>query len=133
MKITRTEQDAAGVISLIRNAKEYVVIVSPFSELAGWDELKDTLNERSRDIRIEFYVRQGQGRNGIEGIYVNLFEVPLLHAKMIFSESGAMISSGNLHSRPDINCTFLLDKKEEYRSVVGFFEAYIKPVARRIN
>jgi hypothetical protein len=133
MKIKRTEQDVAGVVSLIRNAREFVVIVSPFSELTGWDELKNTINDRSREITIEFYVRQGQGRNGIEGIQADLFEVPLLHAKMIFSEHEGMISSGNLHSRPDINCTFLLDNKEEYRSVVGFFETYIKPAAVRIN
>lgn len=133
MKIFQTEPDAAGVISLIDNAKEYVIIVSPFNDLNGWDKLKNVINQASKKISIEYYVRQGQGMKGMDGIDVNVFEVPGLHAKMFFSEKEGMISSGNLDIRPDINCTILLNKKEEYNSIVDFFERYIKPVAVRVR
>ena len=133
MKIFQTEPDVAGVISLIENAKEYVIIVSPFNDLTGWDKLKNVINQASKKISIEYYVRQGQGMRGMDGIDVNVFDVPGLHAKMFFSEKEGMISSGNLDIRPDINCTILLNKKEEYNSIVNFFERYIKPVAVRVK
>lgn len=129
MKIFRTEPDFASFIALIRNAGEYVIIVSPFNDLAGSERIKEAINEASKKIRIEYYVRQGQAAKGIEDLNVSIFEVPGLHAKAFFSEHQAMISSGNLDVRPDINCTLLLDKKEEYDSIVNFFEKFIRPVA----
>jgi phosphatidylserine/phosphatidylglycerophosphate/cardiolipin synthase-like enzyme len=129
MKILQTEPDFASVISLIQNAREYVIIVSPFNDLAGSDSIKNAINKASRKIRIEYYVREGQGSKGIENLDVNIFEVPKLHAKAFISEHEAMISSGNLDVRPDINCTLLLDKKEEYNSIADFFRKFIKPVA----
>ena len=108
------------------------MIVSPFNDLTGWDELKNIINETSGKIKIDYYVRKDEGMRGIEGINVNLFEVPLLHAKLFFSEYEAIISSGNLHSRLDINCTALLNKQEEYQAIVDFFERYIKPKALQL-
>ena len=133
MKIFQTEPDVTSAISIIERAREYVVIVSPFSDMTGWDRLKDTINKASEKIPVRYYVRKGQGTKGIGGINVDLFEVPMLHAKMIFSEHEGMISSGNLDIRPDINCTVLLNKKEEYDSIVDFYNQYIKPVSIRIN
>lgn len=129
MKIFQTEPDFASVLGLIRNATEYLIIVSPFNDLTGCDELKNEINKASEKIRTEYYVRQGQGRKGMDGIIAEVFEVPGLHAKMFFSESEAMISSGNLDVRPDINCTVMLNKNEEYDAICGFFKKYIKPVA----
>jgi len=133
MKIFLTEPDFASVISLAMNAREYFIIVSPFNDLTGSNELKRALNEAAKKIRIEYYVRQGQGTKGLDGINVRVFEVPKLHAKMYFSEKEAMISSGNLDVRPDINCTLILNKREEYISIVDFFDRYIRPVAVPFN
>jgi len=133
MKIFKTEENVASIVSLIKNARKYVVIVSPFNDLTGWDELKDAINELSaRGVEIYYYIRKNEGTKGIEGIKVQLYEVPSLHAKMYFSESEAIISSGNLNSRPDLNWTCLLNKQTEYDEMVGFFKQYIKPIAEQI-
>lgn len=134
MKLFKTEENLSSIISLIRNAKKFVVVVSPFNNLLGLDELKDAFNEASgKGIEVSYYVRTNEGTNGIEGIHVKLFEVPMLHAKMFFSESEAIVSSGNLFNRADLNLSCLLNSPAEYNDIVNFFNQYIKPVAEPIN
>ncbi len=133
MKIFKTEENIESIVSLISNAKEFVVIVSPFNQLAGWDELINTINKAAeRNISISYYVRKGEGLNGLDGINVKVFEVPLLHAKMFFSESEAIISSGNLTNRPDLNWTCLLNNRQEYNELINFFDSSIKPIAKAL-
>lgn len=131
MKILKPEENISSVISLINNAKEFVVIVSPFNSLAGWDELINAINAASNRIKVSYYVRKDEGKNGIEEINVDVYEVPLLHAKMFFSETEALISSGNLTNRPDINWFCRLNEAE-YDDINGFFENYIKPGASHL-
>jgi hypothetical protein len=131
MKILNPDENLARIISMIENAKKFVVIVSPFNDLTGWDKLKKAINEASENnIEVSYYVRQGEGSKGIEGLKVKILEVPLLHAKMFFSESEALISSGNLTNRPDINWVYVLNKPKEYDELVDFFEIYIKPLSQ---
>jgi hypothetical protein len=131
MKILNPEENIASVISLINNAKEFVVIVSPFNDLAGWDDLINAINESKNRVKVSYYVRKDEGRTGIEEIKADIYEVPLLHAKMFFSESEAIISSGNLTNHPDINWFCRLNKAE-YDDITDFFERYIKPGATQL-
>jgi hypothetical protein len=134
MKILNPTDNISGIISMIDNAGKFVVIVSPFNDLTGWDKLKSSINNASKkSIDVFYYVREGEGKKGIEELNVKVFEVPLLHAKMFFTESEAMISSGNLTSRPDINWVYILNDKEEYKELINFFEQYIKPLAKPID
>ena len=128
MKIIESKFGIEGITQLVRDAKEYVVIVSPYNDLTGWDELKEAINSAAKDRSVSYYVRKGEGMNGVEGINATVFEVPLLHAKMFFSENQAIISSGNLTNQPDINWYCRLDG-DEYKQIVDFFEQYIKPGA----
>lgn len=133
MKILKPEENIASIISLVENAKEFVVIVSPFNDLTGWDKLINAINSASEaNVNVMYYVREGEGYTGIEGLNVNVFEVPMLHAKMFFSENSAIISSGNLTNRPDINwfCTLNTD---EYIQINNFFESYIKTLAKKLK
>jgi glycosyltransferase involved in cell wall biosynthesis len=134
MTILKPSENIASIISLIENAKKYVVIVSPFNELKGWDKLINAINKASREnIDVSYYVREGEGSKGIEELNVKIYEVPLLHAKMFFTEDKALISSGNLTNRPDLNWVYALDTPEEYKELVNFFQLYIKPLAKPFN
>jgi hypothetical protein len=134
MTILNPSENITSIISLIENAKKFVVIVSPFNDLTGWDKLKSAINKASQKmVDVFYYVREGEGSKGIEGLNVKIFEVPLLHAKMFFTESKAIISSGNLTNRPDINWVYVLSNPEEYKDLISFFELYIKPFAKPVG
>jgi methyl-accepting chemotaxis protein len=132
MKILNPTENIASITSLVANAKKFVIIVSPYNDLNGWDELKNAINKASKEIDVFYFVRQGEGRKGIEDLDVKVLEVPMLHAKMFFSESEAMISSGNLTNRPDINWVSRLSK-DEYEDLFTFFNKYIKPEAKPLE
>jgi hypothetical protein len=131
MAILNPLENISGIISLIENAKKFVVIVSPYSNLTGWDKLKKVINDASgKNIDVSYYVREGEGSKGIEDLYTKIYEVPMLHAKMFFSENEAIISSFHLMNNSDINWAFKLKNQEEYKGLISFFELYIKPLAK---
>jgi HKD family nuclease len=131
MKFIDMKDNLSAMISLVENAEEFLIIVSPFNDFSGWNKLKNAINSATkRGVDIKYYVRQGEGFNGMEGINVNLWEVPGLHAKMYQSEKKTYISSGNLTNDTNINWYIKLDSEEEIKEVVEeFFEKQILPVA----
>lgn len=131
MTILNPSENITSIISLIENAKKFVVIVSPFNDLAGWDKLINAINTASKNnIDVTYFVREGEGSTGIKELNVKIYEVPLLHAKMFFTESEAIISSGNLTNHPDINWAYVLNNPQEYKDLINFFELYIIPLAK---
>lgn len=127
MNILDPKDNIVRIISLVESAKEFIVFVSPYNFLEGWDELKEAINDAlAKGIKISWYVRGGEGSSGLEEINVNVYEVPLLHVKMFFSESEAIFSSFHLMNNPDINWAWVLDYPGEYDDAVGFFETFIQ-------
>ncbi len=128
MKFIEINKNNSTLVSLIDNAEKFVVIVSPYNDFSKLNELKNAINSATdRGVEVNYYVREGEGFNGMEGLKVNLFEVAKLHAKIFFSENEAYISSGNLISRPDINWLCRLNTQEELDELITFFENTIKP------
>lgn len=129
MPILKPSENIKAIVSMIRNASEFVVIVSPYSNLTGWEDLKDAINKASgRKTDVSYYVREGQGSNAIEDLKVKIYEVPMLHAKMFFSEKEAIIGSFHLMNNNDINWAYKL-RSEEYKDLISFFDLYIEPLA----
>jgi hypothetical protein len=131
MPILNPAENISSIITLIENAEKFVVIVTPYSNLTGWDKLKNVLNDASgRNVDVSYYVREGAGYKGTEELNVKIYEVPMLHAKMFFSESEAIISSFHLINNTDINWAFKLKNQKEYDDLTSFFGLYIKPLAK---
>ena len=134
MELVDIKDNLNAILSMVEQADKFMVIVSPFSDLSGWDQLRSAINRATeRGVEVKYYVRKGEGYTGIEGLKVNLFEVPGLHAKMFYSEKEALVSSGNLSSRPDINWVCRLDKEYEKEELLMFFRRYIEPLAIKFN
>jgi len=126
MKILNPSENIPSIISLIENAKKFVVMVSPYTNLEGWDKLKNAINDAAkRGVSVSYYVRKGEGLEGTEKLNVPIYEIPMLHAKMFFSENNAIISSFHLMNNNDINWAYVLDSPEEYKQLVSFFKKNI--------
>ena len=130
MKFIDIKENLNTIISLVENAEEYLILISPFNDFNGWDKLKDAINNATnRGVDVKYYVREGEGFNGMEGLKVNLWEVPGLHAKMYQSEKETYISSGNLTNDTNINWYIKLDTQETEEIVEEFYFKQILPVA----
>ena len=131
MTFIEIEENLNSIISLVENADKFLILISPYNEYKGWGKLQNAINNATeRGVEVNYYVREGEGYNGMKGLNVNLIEVPGLHAKMYQSEKETYISSGNLTSRPDINWLIKLNTEEEIMELTDqFYEKLILPVA----
>ena len=130
MRILEPLANITRIIEMIEQSEKFVIMVSPYSFLEGWDRLKKAINEApSRGVDFSYYVRQGEGLAGLDDLKVKIHEVPGLHAKMFFSEKEAIISSFHLMNNNDINWACVMDYPEEYNDLVGYFDEYIKKAA----
>ena len=130
MRFIEIEENLNCIISLVENAGEFIILVSPFNDFEGWDKLKNAINSASkRGVEVSYYVREEEGVPGTEDLDVTIYEVPNLHSKMFYSENEAVIGSAHLKYNEDINWTYILDKQKEYDEMKGFFDRNIKPLA----
>jgi hypothetical protein len=131
MQFIEIKENINSITSLVENAEKFLILISPFNDYKGWDKLKNVINKATdRGVDVKYYVREGEGYNGMEGLNVNLFEVPGLHAKMYQSEKETFISSGNLTNDTNINWYIKLDTQEETKEIVEqFYEKLILPIA----
>ncbi len=130
MKIVNPSESISTIISLIDSAKEFVILVSPYTDLNGWENLKDAINNAvKKGINVSYYVWIEEGITGTEELDATIYEVPNLHSKMFYSESKAVIGSAHLKYNEDINWTYVLDFPKEFAEMKNFFEKNIKPLA----
>ena len=130
MKLVNPSESISTIISLIDSAKEFVILVSPYTDLNGWGNLKNAINNAvKRGIKVSYYVRIEEGIPGTEELDATIYEVPNLHSKMFYSESKAVIGSAHLKYNEDINWTYILDLPNEVYEMKNFFEKNIEPLA----
>jgi len=130
MKILDPSENFSKITELIKNAEEFVVLVSPYTALEGFDSLIEAINNTNeRNVKTSYYVREDVGIEGTDVLNVDIYEVPGLHAKMFFSEKEAIIGSYHLKNTDEINWGYVLDYPEEYNEMKDFFEKQIKKLA----
>ncbi len=130
MKILDPSENFSKITELIKNAEEFVVLVSPYTALEGFDSLIEAINNTTeRNVKTSYYVREDVGIEGTDVLNVDIYEVPGLHAKMFFSEKEAIIGSYHLKNTDEINWGYVLDYPEEYNEMKDFFEKQIKKLA----
>ncbi len=100
VQVVKDDEIAPAVLRIIREAKEFVVLVSPFN--AFWTHLKNEIQIAiQRKVRVtliyqaESYAR-GDGTEWLLAQGGTVFRHPNLHAKIYLNESSAMLSSMNL-------------------------------------
>lgn len=98
---------AQTALALIKEAKEYVVLVSPYN--AFWTHLKNEITFAiERKVRVTAIYNpngysRGDGNEWLMGTGATVYRLPNLHAKLYLNESAALLSSMNLTERSSRN------------------------------
>jgi phosphatidylserine/phosphatidylglycerophosphate/cardiolipin synthase-like enzyme len=129
------------IISLIDDADEDLIIVSPYVDIGDWNKMKKILKEAvSKNINIKFYVRKNTDCDlkplynmGIEPIII-----PNLHTKLYISEKKAIITSQNMTKSSDdysIDFGHETENLEEIQQLKDYVTKYlsIKIKKKKIN
>ena len=124
------------VRSLIREAREEIILVSPYNDF--WIHLKDELREaRRRDVDVLLLYRAGENERDIKWLAkegATVLPVERLHSKLYVNETTALVTSMNLVESSAINSKEICarfdgpERKElmEYvRKLAGRSEAHL--------
>lgn len=110
------EEVTTAVLGIVRDAKRYAVVVTPYLKL--WTHAKQALElALQRGTEVTFVIRQevdvvtgaADDVNWLLGNGVKILTVPYLHAKIYLNESATIVSSMNIHrSSSENNLEFAL-------------------------
>jgi len=132
MILIKPNQISGEIMTLLDEADERVVIVSPYIKISKWYKLLNKFKAlQDRGIPIEFYVRENEIESieEVQAIGITPIPFPNLHAKLYMNESCAVICSMNLTLSSEISSLdigYKTTTKEEYNDVLDFYNKYIK-------
>lgn len=132
MKLLNPNEIGTKISTLLVEAKETFISVSPYLDISSWKKMIKSLEQSTSKVDIFFYYREIKeiDKQLLERLNVKLIHIPNLHAKMYFNEKECIVSSMNLYEFSDLNsieiATQYTDKKD-YDLLFSYFNNYIKP------
>ena len=133
IQVVTDDAVSSSTLALIREAKEYVVLVSPYNAL--WTHLKNeiTLAIRRGARVTAVYNPGGHARgDGVEWLLeagATVYKLPNLHAKLCLNESSALLSTMNLvgpSSRNSMDVGMLVRGGGAYESLRDYAARLVK-------
>ncbi len=133
IQVVTDDAVSSATLALIRDAKEYVVLVSPYNAL--WTHLKNEITFAvRRGARVTaVYNPKGHARgDGVEWLLeagATVYQLPNLHAKLCLNESSALLSTMNLvgpSSRNSMDVGMLARGGAAYESLRDYAARLVK-------
>lgn len=137
MQLIAPSDITGKILSILDEAKEYVVLVSPQYGFYKWDAfLKRLQSAQKRKVRISFWVKTPLNKKeqvSIEEVEQMGFtprQINQLNSCMYFNEHTAIIGSKPLSfdviESHNLDFGFITENKVDYAHVMDFYEKYIK-------
>lgn len=131
LNIIKPLEISSSIMSLIQDAEEELIIVSPYVNIAGWKKMKKTLSDAvSRNVNIQYYVRKNTdcALQPLKDIGIKPILVDDLHTKLYISEKQAIITSQNMTQSSDdysIDFGHEIDDLSEVQQLKEYVSKYI--------
>ncbi|TRW25631.1 hypothetical protein FMM05_05240 [Flavobacterium zepuense] len=132
MQFLKPNNISGEIMNLLDEAKEKVVIVSPYCKFDKWYKLVAKIRKlKERNVIVEFYIRHGEKEAYDQVTELGITPIPVenLHAKLYFNESKAIVTSMNLLLSSEINSIdigYLTQNTTEYNEITDFYSTYLK-------
>lgn len=135
MKILPPHKISGALFDIIHEARQELVLVSPYVDLTHWKQLATALiAARERGVRITFYTRhepnKPTSKEQVEALGITPQLVAWLHAKFYFNENTGLITSLNLLGSSNSNSIEIgsqLETTEELEVLRHFVKQYLVP------
>ena len=139
MKLIKPSEISGEIMTLLEEADEKVILVSPYCKFSKWYKLLRKFEElQERRIPVEFYVREGEHTSiaEVEAVGFDPIVIPGLHSKIYLNEKFGIVSSMNLLLSSDTNSLeigYKTETKEELEELQNFYNRYIKRDTPKVN
>lgn len=132
MELIQPAEISGKIMTLIDQAREELIIISPYNKFTYWKKLTQRINKaKNRGVKIKWYIRKNVENNNVEQIHnlgIEPIEIEDLHCKLYLNEKNAVITSMNLHEYSDsssIDIGYLITKENHYKELKDFINTYI--------
>jgi hypothetical protein len=132
MQLIKPSLISGEIMTLIEEADEKLILISPYYKIRKWYKLLKRLNAvKNKDIEITVYVRENERESMDEILEIGFQPIPIpnLHAKLYLNEKYAIVSSMNLLLSSDTNSIdigFKTENEQEYDQIWDYYVRYIK-------
>ncbi len=119
-------------MTLIDQAKEELIIVSPYTNIRNWVKLTKRLKRAiDRGVEVRWFIREDadDDREQIRQFGIEPIEVERLHCKFYMNENGAVVTSMNLNESSDkssIDIGYFTDDPEQCLELWDFVDTYLE-------
>ena len=134
MKFIPPLEISSKIMTLIEEAEEELILVSPYLQITKWIKMKNCLERAvKRNVNVTLYVREDlvQDYSFINQIGIKLVLVKYLHAKLYLNEKRGIVTSQNIIQFSDINSIdvgYETEKSSERKELVDFVNKSIRYV-----
>jgi hypothetical protein len=131
MQLIKPSMISGEIMTLIEEADEKLIIVTPYCRISKWKKLLNKFEDfKKRKVGVEFYVREGEYESASEvrAAGFDPIEVPHLHAKLYLNEKYGIVSSMNLLLSSETNSLEIAYKtttEVEYQELVAYYKRYL--------
>lgn len=131
MELLKPNLISGEILTLIEEAKERIVLVSPYVKISKWFRLVNKIKgAQERGVEIDIYVREGETETikEVEQLGITPHQVKNLHSKFYYNEKYGVVTSLNLLLSSEINSLEIAYKtstRREYRELCDFREMYL--------
>jgi hypothetical protein len=131
MELIQPAEISGKIMTLIDQAKEEIIIVSPYNKFKYWKKLTQRIDKaKQRGVKIKWYIRKNVENNveQIRQIGIEPIEIENLHCKLYLNEQHAVVTSMNLHEYSDtssIDIGYLITEEDKYKELTDFIDVYI--------
>ena len=139
MKFIPPLEISSKIMTLIEEAEEELILVSPYLQITKWIKMKNCLERAvKRNVNVTLYVREDlvQDYSFINQIGIKLVLVKYLHAKLYLNEKRGIVTSQNIIQFSDINSIdvgYETEKSSERKELVDFVNKSIRNVKTTKN
>lgn len=135
MKIIPPYQITSEILTLIHEAEEYLILVSPYVNFTNWESIKVAIqNASNRNVKIKFYCRLDSENfkswEQIEVLGIQPKLVKNLHSKLYFNEKAGIVTSMNLLTSSNLNAMefgAIYNTDEELQELKSYVKKYLEP------
>ena len=139
MKIIPPYQITSEILNLIHEAREYLILVSPYVNFNNWESIKIAIqNASNRNVKIKFYTRLDNENfkswEQIEALNIQPKLVKNLHSKLYFNEKTGIVTSMNLLTSSHLNAIefgAIYNTNEELEELKSYVKKYLEPTTEK--
>lgn len=133
MQLIKPSQISGDIMTLLDEADEQVVLITPYFKVKHWYKLINRLKDlQTRNINVQIFIRAGEAESEgkIRAIGFNPILVPNLHTKLYLNEKTGIVSSMNLLYSSDTNSLDIALKTENEKEYSELWEYYLRYILR---